>query len=121
GPTVAHVLANPYQPSQLYNPDPTTAADFAFPGRFGLPDTKPFPSYMLDQILRLAHAGGPGPACCTDRLQTHILLAANRLSPVRWVVCAPTPPPQGASLRISSGLTVLAGVSATATPHPTPG
>jgi hypothetical protein len=86
--TVVHTFYNPYYETQLFNPDPSLVNQVTNTARFDDPNTKPFPGYLVATLLRIGHLGPPGPLCCADRIEAHILESANTMSPIPWYVCA---------------------------------
>jgi hypothetical protein len=83
--TVVHAFADPYYETQLFNPDPSLANALTDDARFSDPNTVPFPLALFNNVLQIAGIKQP-PA---GRLEAHMLLAANKTSPVTWYACAP--------------------------------
>ncbi len=108
--TIAHTFYNPYRVSQLFNPDATLANQLDSTTRFGQPDTKSFPTYLYQEILRVIGLKQPSH----QGLEAHILLEANREAIPPWVICAP----QGARGDLAVGYRLIArsGVTITASP-----
>lgn len=117
GATVSNVFANPYVVTQLFNPDPSTAADFADPSRLEAPTTLVFPKYVVNLILGMLGTG-PAEFQGIDRLETHTLIDVDRsVQDVTWYVCTPGKRPSGASLSVESDFTARRGVDVTVTPR----
>jgi len=114
--TMSHAFYNPYFETQLFTPDPALSADLGNHARLSDPNTRPFPFYIYQQLLSLAHVGEAPPGGFIDHLEAHHLLEANRASPITWHVCAPEPKPSGAKLSVSYHFTARSGVTLTATP-----
>ncbi len=113
--TATHAFYAPYYETQIYTPLPDLVTQFDNVARFNDPNSLTFPQYLTKELIRVGHAGPAGPLCCADRLESHMLLDPNDLSPVAWYVCAPGPKPSGASLAETHQFTVRPGVSITAT------
>lgn len=114
--TTVHAFVDPYYETQLYTPNPSLAAAFSDPSRFGSGASAPFPAYLAGQIVRLAHVGDPGPLGFLNHLEAHQLEAANHISPPTWYACAPGSKPSGGRLSVSYQFTSRPGVSVRATP-----
>ncbi|MDP9342096.1 MAG: hypothetical protein M3Q23_08355 [Actinomycetota bacterium] len=84
--TVVHAFADPYYETQLFNPDPSVAADVTNTARFSDPATVPFPLALYNNVLQIAGIKTP-PA---NRLAAHMLIAPNETSPITWYACAPS-------------------------------
>jgi hypothetical protein len=113
--TVSNVFSDPYVVTQLFNPDPAKAADFADTGRTHDPDTLIFPKYLVALILGML---GTGPAAYqgNDRLVSHMIIDPNRsIHDVTWYVCAPGAIPKGGTLSVTSNFTKRSGVELTIT------
>lgn len=80
--TVAWTFYNPYHVTQVYSPDFSVAGHVSDVTRFAAPTVKTFPSYLVDDVLRLV--GG-----AKDHLGGAVLLEAETVSPAPWRVCAP--------------------------------
>jgi hypothetical protein len=115
--TVSNVYSDPYVVTQLFNPDPSRAADLSDPSRLTDPDTLAFPQYVLHLILGMLGSGPPAFQG-KDRLESHVLVDANRsIQGVTWYVCAPGSKPSGASLSVTSNFTARSGVDIEVTPN----
>ncbi len=107
--TVAHAVFNPYDVSQLFNPDPSLAANFADSKRLTNALTQAFPLYLYQELLRLAGLG-PDNVCCADQLAVHELISPNTTpASISWYVCAPAG--GGGSLSVSYHFTTRPGVT----------
>ncbi|HEY7283326.1 MAG TPA: hypothetical protein VID47_17225 [Actinomycetota bacterium] len=108
--TVSNVFSDPYVVTQLFNPDPSKAADFADTSRFTDPTTQYFPKYVEDLILGMLGQGDPAYQG-KDELQSHTLINVNtRIQDVSWYVCAPGPKPSNGTLSVTSNITTRPGV-----------
>ncbi len=84
--TVVHAYYNPYRDTQLYSPDETVLGKVSDTARLDAPDTKPFPAFFFDEILRVASGQ-------SDVLSSLELIEAETTSPGDWQIC----PPAGSS------------------------
>src|SRR5205085_8123440 len=80
--TVAWAFYNPYHVTQIYSPDISVAGRVDDTSRFAATDVKTFPSYLVDDIVRLLQRQ-------KDHLGGAVLLEAEHASPPPWRVCAP--------------------------------
>jgi hypothetical protein len=115
--TVSNVFSDPYTLTQLFNPDPSTSADFSDPSRFTDITTQVFPQYVLHLLLGMLGSGQP-EFQGKDRLESHTLIDANRaIDGVTWYVCAPGSKPSGAKLSVTSNFTARSGVDVKVVPR----
>ena len=115
--TVSNAFANPYIVTQLFNPDPATAADLADTKRLEAPTTVIFPNYVVNLILGMLGQGSPAFQGM-DRLESHTLIDVNRFAgDITWYVCAPGTQPSGGTLDVTSNFTTRQGIDVTVTPR----
>ncbi len=115
--TVSNVFSNPYVVTQLFNPDPSKAADLADRSRFTDPNTLPLPSYAVRVLAGFAGIG-PEEYQHFNRLESHTLIDSNTLwDGATWYVCAPGQKPDGGSLSVTSSFTTRSGVEVKVTPR----
>ncbi len=103
--TVVHAFADPYYETQLFTPDPSLANAVTNTDRFTDPSTVPFPLALYNNILQIAGVKEPS----ANRLSAHMLIGANRTSPVTWYACAPSG--GTGKLNVAYHFTVRPGVS----------
>jgi hypothetical protein len=108
--TIAAVAVMPYRSSQLFNPDPALAVDFANAARFDDANTRTFSRALVAAIFHAVNNND-------DRLTSHALMIGNRFDKLDWLVCAPLPKPAGAVLDARYRLTARTGVNITATQY----
>ncbi len=117
GTTVSNAYANPYVVTQLFNPDPSVAADFGDPNRLTAPTTLIFPKYVVNLILGML-GQGPEEFRGINRLETHTLIDADSsVQDVTWFVCTPDERPSGGALSIDSNFTTRSGVDLSVKPR----
>jgi hypothetical protein len=107
--TVVHAFADPYYETQLFTPDASLANAVTNEARFTDPSTVPFPLSLYNNILQIAGVKEPK----AGRLAAHMLISANRTSPVTWYACAPSG--GSGNLNVSYHFNVRPGVSIAAT------
>jgi hypothetical protein len=105
GRTVVRTYYNPYRDSEHYNPDFTMLGSVANTARFDDTQTKTFPKYLVDEVVRVV--GGQ-----TDHLRSYELMDATATSPAEWQVCAPAGS-SGSSLSVNYDVVTRSGVTFT--------
>ena len=103
--TVARVFFNPYHVTQVYSPDPAVPGRVEDRSRFADPAVKTFPSYLVDDVVRLLQQ-------TKDHLGGGVLLDAEHESPPPWRVCAPLGT-SGHRLRVEGHCALRRGVNLT--------
>lgn len=111
--TTVHAYYNPFRDTGYYNPDLSILGDTGDTTRMKDPATKPFPPYLVDEVLRLL-AGD------TPYLRSYGLIDAEQVSPKDWTVCAPVGT-SGHRLEYDYDFVTRSGVTITATPDVTTG
>jgi hypothetical protein len=101
--TVGWMFYNPYHVTQVYSPDIAIAGHVDDAGRFADPLVKTFPSYLVDDVLRLLNG-------TKDHLGGAVLLEAEHASPPPWRVCAPLGT-SGRHLRVEYHFALRPGVN----------
>jgi hypothetical protein len=86
GGTIARAFYNPYEVTQLYNPDASLSHQVNDAGRFADPRTQDSLGYFASEILRLAGLAQP----VEEQVRLPHLLTAFHESPAPWQVCAPS-------------------------------
>ncbi len=106
--TVAHAFFNPYESSQLYNPDTALSGKVNDPSTLSSPNTQNVLKYIVTAIERVAT--GQDPQATLPQV-----LVPFTSSPAPWKVCAPAGT-SGSNLKVSYDFSVRAGVSVTVSP-----
>jgi hypothetical protein len=111
--TIAHAFYNPYEVAQVFNPDSSLAGRVTDPARLHSASTQDLPSYMVNEMLRLA--GG------TDRQPiAPVMLEPNTQSPTPFTVCAPSGT-GGTKLSVSYDFSVHPGATVRVRSDPSDG
>lgn len=105
--TVVRTYYNPYRDSEHYNPDFTMLGNVDDATRFNDTNTKTFPKYLVDEVLRVIQGQ-------TDHLRSYELMDATKTSPSEWQVCAPAGS-SGSSLSVHYDIVTRPGVTFTVT------
>ncbi len=113
--TVAHAFYNPYRQAQYLAARGDLTNDFGYWARWSDPSVKPFPPYLVAELLRVGHIKEP----FHDQIEAHQMLKANVESPAPWYVCAPAG--GSGTLTYSYSFSVRPGVSITADPDQSKG
>lgn len=106
--TTVHVYANGYWDTELFNPDLSVLGQVGSTTRLSDPNTKPLPTYLVDEVLRLISAKTP-------QLRTFELIGAMTPPNTSWAVCAP-PGTTGKRVTVDYDLRTRPGVAVTVTP-----
>jgi hypothetical protein len=109
--TIARAFYNPYEVTQLYNPDASLSHLVNDASRFADPRTQDSLGYFASEILRLAGLAQP----VEDQVRLPHLLTAFNDSPAPWQVCAPSDA-TGTGLATSYAFAVRPGVSVQVSP-----
>src|SRR5204863_428448 len=85
--TVARVFFNPYHVTQVYSPDPAVPGRVEDRSRFADPAVKTFPSYLVDDVVRLLqqtkdHLGAGGLIGWLPRSLRHRVTDPTRVFPL---------------------------------------
>lgn len=111
--TVVRTYYNPYRDSEHYNPDFTMLGNVDDATRFGDANTKTFPAYLVDEVVRVV-------AGQSDHLRSYELMDSTKTSPAEWQVCAPVGS-SGSSLSVHYDVVTRQGVTFTVTKNDTTG
>jgi hypothetical protein len=111
--TVSHAFYNPYRQSGLLA-GRGDLTNYAYWARFNDPTVKPFPPFLVSELLRVGHLKEP----FHDRIEAHQMMKASYEPPVPWYVCAPG---KGSTLSYSYHFTVRSGVSISVAPDTSTG
>ena len=79
--TDVHFYMNPFRDSEIYSPDADSLGHTGDSSRFSKPNSKPFPGYFLEEVVRLLQGK-------TDHLRSSQLIDATIASPADWIACA---------------------------------
>lgn len=111
--TVAHAFYDPYEVSQLYNPDTSLSGKVNDDARLTSPSTGNILHYVVTAVTRLA--AGLDQAATVPQL-----LVPFTASPAPWLVCAP-PGTSGTTLKVSYDFSVRPGVTVAVVAAPSTG
>jgi hypothetical protein len=114
--TTALAVANPFRPTQLYNPTEKLAYDFTNFKRFLDANSKPFFDHLVDEVNNVVFN-------FSQVMEAHALVQPTNLTDgvEAWSVCAPTPQPASTKLTFSYHFTARTGMFVSVSPfqnHP---
>ncbi|HUY86677.1 MAG TPA: hypothetical protein VMU77_06150 [Acidimicrobiales bacterium] len=111
--TIAHAFYNPYEVSQLYNPDTSVSGKVTDPSVLSSKSTQDILHYIVTAITRLAAGQDQAPTVPQ-------VLVPFTSSPAPWQVCAPSGT-SGSKLNVSYDFSIRNGVSVSIAPNDSTG